>query len=219
MRLSKEQPAPWTLIGAHMVALHGWIRARAPIRPSRDADILVDVRVVTQGIAALSEALVRDGYELSEMSAEAHGHSFARGEVSFDVLAPDGVGPRARLVTVERFRTVQVPGGTQALARSASVKIRSRYSRGTVPLPSLLGAILVKTRAIEVDDVPASQRSDVAFLLTLIDDPDELESQITPTERRWLRRHQYFGNSRDGCWRGLAGAEAGATVYRRLART
>jgi hypothetical protein len=54
IRLSKEQPAPWTLIGAHMVALHGWMRGRTPIRPSKDADILVNVRMVSEGTAAVS---------------------------------------------------------------------------------------------------------------------------------------------------------------------
>jgi hypothetical protein len=219
MRLSKQPPAPWTLIGAHMVALHGWMRARDTIRTSKDADILVDVRVVSQGTAALSQALLRDGYELNERSLEGHGHSFAKGEVSFDVLAPDGVGTRAQLVTVENFRTVRVPGGSQALHRTSPVAIRSRSVTGTVPLPDLLGAILVKVRAIDVDDEPAAQRSDVAVLLSLIKDPDELVGQITGKERGWLRQHPCFGDMRDTCWRGVVGAEDGANVYRRLAET
>jgi len=68
MRLSEERPAPWTLIGAHMVALHGWMGGRGPVRPSKDANILVNVRLVSHGIAAVSHALVRDGYELSDRS-------------------------------------------------------------------------------------------------------------------------------------------------------
>jgi hypothetical protein len=39
-----------------------------------------------------------------------------------------------------------------------------------LPRPNLLGAILVKTRAIAVDDAKDSQRIDVAFLLTLVED-------------------------------------------------
>src|SRR5947209_19766035 len=113
-------------------------------------------------------------------------------------------------------RTVTVPGGTQALTRSAPIEIRSRSSLGTVPLPSLLGAILIKTRAIAVDDLPENQRSDVAFLFTLVEDPDELASQISANERRWLRRHPYFGDPHDACWTGIIGPEDGAIVYRRL---
>ena len=216
MRLSSEPPAPWTLIGAHMVALHGWIRNRTPIRPSRDADILVDVRVVSRGTAAISRALVRDGYELSERSVEGHGHAFAKGEVSFDVLAPDGLGGRAKLVTIGAFRTVRVPGGTQALQRSAGVELRTRSAVGSVPLPNLLGAILVKVRAIDVDDEPQAQRSDVAFLLSLAENPDEMAEQCSRTERNWLRKHPYFADPNDVCWDGVLGSEDGAIVYRRL---
>jgi len=94
-----------------MVALHGWIRGRQPIRPSVDADVLVDVRLVAGGTAAVSDALVRDGYPLAEFSAEGLGHTFAAGDVSFDVLAPDNLGRRAHLITVPGFHTIMVPGG------------------------------------------------------------------------------------------------------------
>jgi hypothetical protein len=216
MRLTKNPPAPWTLIGAHMVAVHGWALGHEPIRTSLDADVLVDVRLVTTGTAVVSQTLVRDGFELVDYSATGVGHTFAAGDVRFDVLAPDNLGQRARLKTIRGFRTVMVPGGTQALARSAPIQIRSRSSRGTVPLPSLLGAILIKTRAIRVDDLPDNQRSDVAFLFSLVEDPDELVSQITAKERGWLRRHPYFGDPHDACWTGIVGAEDGAIVYRRL---
>jgi hypothetical protein len=216
MRLTEEQPALWTLIGAHMVALHGWAHGRDAIRPSRDADILVDVRVVTKGVHILSRALIRDGYVLSDKSVGGLGHSFARGEVSFDVLAPDGLGSRVRLTTVDDFRTVMVPGGSQALRRTARMRVRSRSESGIVPVPDLLGAILVKIRAIGVDDEPDAQRSDVAFLLTLVDDPDELAAECSAPERRWLRRHPYLENPDDDCWTGISGANDGVLVYRRL---
>jgi len=57
-----------------------------------------------------------------------------------------------------------------------------------------------------VDDLPENQRSDVAFLFTLVEDPDELASQISANERRWLRRHPYFGDPHDACWTGIIGA-------------
>ena len=215
-RLSQDPPAPWTLIGAHMVAVHGWIRGRTPIRVSKDADILVDVRVASGGTAAISKALVRDGYQLAERSPGGHGHSFAKGDVSFDVLAPDGLGRKARLLTVENLQTVAVPGGTQALHRSAPVDVRTRSLSGAVSLPNLLGAILVKVRAIDVDDEPQAQRSDVAFLLSLVEDPDELAMSCLPAEKGWLRKHPYFGDPQDACWDGILGAEDGSIIYRRL---
>jgi hypothetical protein len=75
---------------------------------------------------------------------------------------------------------------------------------------------LVKVRAIDVDDVPDAQRSDVAFLLSLVEDPDELARQCSASERGWLRKHPYFGDPHDACWNGIVGAEDGAIVYRRL---
>jgi len=76
--------------------------------------------------------------------------------------------------------------------------------------------VLTSREPLAVDDLPENQRSDVAFLFTLVEDPDELASQISANERRWLRRHPYFGDPHDACWTGIIGAEDGAIVYRRL---
>ncbi|MGH7426101.1 MAG: hypothetical protein ACREJP_08030, partial [Candidatus Methylomirabilales bacterium] len=70
IRLSKDPPAPWTLIGAHMVTLHGWAKGREQIRPSIDADVLVNVRAVANGTALLSSALKQAGYELEGESPD-----------------------------------------------------------------------------------------------------------------------------------------------------
>jgi hypothetical protein len=96
------------------------------------------------------------------------------------------------------------------------VEVRTRSVTGTVPLPDLLGAILVKVRAIDVDDVPDAQRTDLAFLLWLVEDPDELAKQCSIAERGWLRKHPYFGDPNGACWNGIIGAEDGAIVYHRL---
>jgi hypothetical protein len=216
--LNEAAPAPWTLIGAHMVALHGWARGREQIRPSRDADILVDVRAVTDGTVRLSQALLDREYTFDGASPEGVGHSFVKGELSIDVLAPDGVGERADLSTAGGAHTVRVPGGTQALRRSAATEVRSRSTVGAVPLPNLLGAILVKVRAILVDDQPEAQRQDVAFLLSLVDDPDLLVADLSRSERGWLRKHEYLADPAQDCYRGIPDAEDAAIVYRRIAK-
>jgi hypothetical protein len=48
-----------------------------------------------------------------------------------------------------------------------------------------------------VDEQPEAQRGDVAFLLSLVDDPDPLDVEILNSERRWLRRHPEYSDS--GC--------------------
>jgi hypothetical protein len=218
MLLRENASVPWTLIGAHMVALHGWAKGRAAPRSSRDADVLVNARMVSDGTEKISQDLRKRGFELDGVSPEGIGHRFSRGEVRIDVLGPDGVGARTKLFTVSGARTVAVPGGTQALKRSHMIAIRAGSSDGEIPVPDLLGALLVKLRAIEIDDQPAAQRLDAAFLLSLIEDPDPFEAQLTGTERQWLRRHQEFGDPGSICFQDSVHPSDAATVYRRLAR-
>jgi hypothetical protein len=216
--LAESPPAPWTLIGAHMVALHGWKMGRKQPRASKDADILVNARVVSNGTRRVSETLLSRGFSLDGVSPEGVGHRFVNGQVRFDVLGPDGVGARNRLFTSSGARTVEVPGGSQALQRTEMVEIRVGRISGMIPVPNLLGAILVKVRAIAVDEQPEAQRGDVAFLLSLVDDPDPLDAEISNNERRWLRRHQELADSGCSSYRGISHAADAAIVFRRLSR-
>jgi hypothetical protein len=81
----------------------------------------------------------------------------------------------------------------------------------------LLGALLIKIRAIAVDDQPEAQRRDVAFLLSLVDDPEPLISDLLESERRWLRRHPYFADPGSDCYQEMASAADAATAFRRIA--
>jgi hypothetical protein len=124
--------------------------------------------------------------------------------VKIDVLAPDGLDKRrARLTTVPPARTISVPGGTQALQRSRFVEVCLGELTGRVPRPDLLGAILIKARAVEVDDVPEAQLGDLAFLLTLVPDPRILSDQLRGKERSWLRRRRELLERTARPWRGL----------------
>jgi len=215
--LAARPPAPWVLIGAQMVALHGWAQGRTQIRPSEDADLLVNVRTVTKGTELMGQALVKRGYRFDGASPEGVGHRFRTAHVSLDVLGPDGLGPNTNLRVAEGAHTVEVPGGSQALNRSEEFTVRSRRRSGRVPIPNLLGAILVKVRAISVDDNAEAQRRDVGFLLSLVRDPDSLEGNLARSERKWLRGHDYLADSGHDSYAGLPEAEDAAIVYRRLA--
>jgi hypothetical protein len=206
----------WTIIGAHMVALYAW-EAGVTSRPSEDVDVLVNVRLAADGTEKVSRFLRDRDYEL-EITDSRLAHVFRRGAAQVDVLAPDGVGERANTRTLRPLRTIKVPGGTQALNRSSLIEVQSRDVRGSLPRPNLLGAILVKVRAIERDEVPNAQRSDVALLLQLVRDPDELASDLSRTEKGWLRRHEYFADLGDPTWDGFHAEdpEQAALVFRRL---
>ena len=214
--LTEHAPAPWTLIGAHMVALHGWRAGREQPRASRDADILVNVRAAVAGTQKMSEVLTSRGFILDGVSPEGIGHRFVRGSIRFDVLGPDSAGSRTSFKTIAGAQTVAVPGGSQALRRTELMGIRAGTSYGSIPVPTLLGAILVKARAISVDDQPQAQRTDLAFLLSLVAEPDLLLSEMSGAESGWLRRHPEMADPGHGAYAGILNPADAATVFRRL---
>lgn len=220
LRLSQEEPYGWTLIGAQMVSLHAYENDRVPPRFTTDADVLVDVRVVAGGTERFVKTLGRLGFSLDGVSPDGIGHRFSSGNVSIDVLAPEGVGERASLKTAANARTVSVPGGTQALRRTELIEVHVSGVTGVIPRPNLLGAILVKARAVTVDDVPMAQLRDVAFLCSLVDDPEELASRLQPAERKWLRIREELAIKDSRSWRFLTADEAyeGYRAFRVLAR-
>jgi hypothetical protein len=76
----------------------------------------------------------------------------------------------------------------------------------------------VKLRGIDVDDLPNAQRSDVALLLGLVNDPDSLVHDLTRKDRKILSRHVYFADPGDAIWNDFHAEdpESIALVYRRL---
>lgn len=217
-RFARERPDGWTLIGAQMVIALAQEHGRSYSRTTTDADLVADVRVLTQGVKELANHLVANGFELEGISAEGIGHRFHHEGVAFDLLGPDAVRDKAKLVTVPPARTVCVPGGTQALARTRRLEVQGPNERGFVPVPDLLGAILVKARAVDVDDVPEAQLADLAFLLSLVPDPRELAQQVRRTERSWLRCRDELHDDKHPAWRRLEreAAENGMLTLRIL---
>lgn len=193
----------WTLIGARMVQLHAAERGLTVPRTSFDADALADARD-RKGTRRVSRALAALEFTLDPPTAFGLGHVFRRGNVEIDVLAPDGLNTKDRRITVPPAYTVQVPGGTQALRRSELVSVRLGRRRGTLPRPDLLGAILVKARAVDVDDVPDNQRVDLAVLLSFVDDADALRAQLRGRERSWLLKRSEMNAGSAAWWQPLS---------------
>lgn len=207
--LASQRPDGWCLIGAQMVSLHGREYGRTPPRGTVDADVLVNVRIVQNQMARFARLLVNSGYDLEGVDTTGIGHRFTNGRVKIDLLAPDGLAKvKANLTTIPPARTVSVPGGTQALNRSHLVDVKRGNRTGKIPCPNLLGAILIKSRAVEVDDVPESQLSDLAFLFSLVEDPRLLTSQFQGKERSWLRRRKELLDRDHRAWRRLTDKEA-----------
>jgi len=216
LELTEARPDDWTLIGAQMVFLHALEHQADPPRYSADLDVVVDVRVTPGGVRVMAETLDRLGYEFAGANNTGIGHRFVRGSVHIDLLAPDGVGERADISTFAGARTVRVPGATQGLRRSESVELRVGERTGMVRRPSLLGAILLKARAVDVDDVPGSQREELSFLLSLVEDPVAMAQELRGRERSWLRRREELLDADHPAWLRLRQAEDARIALRIL---
>ncbi len=207
LELAAEHPRDWTLIGAQMVFLHALEHEADPPRYSADLDVVVNVQALKHGVRIMAETLDRLGYKFMGANNAGIGHRFERGSARVDLLAPDGLSERADIRTFAGARTVQVPGGTQGLRRSQFVEICVGEACGTVPRPDLLGAILLKARAVDVDDVPESQRAEFCFLLSLVDDPVAMALDLRGRQQRWLRRRAELLDAGHPAWLGIRDAD------------
>lgn len=204
----------WALIGAQMVTIlereHGVVESRA----TRDVDALFDVRAVSGSVRAAADRLIEAGFE-PRPTPDGLVYRFGRGEETVDVLAPDHVGSRADLTTVPPWSTLEVAGGSQALARRGDVLVEIHGDRFSVPVPSLVGALIMKARAA-AESRERKHLYDLARLLALVGDVDALRGEMTARERGYLRVH---GQLRDGghpAWQGIARAEDGIIALGRL---
>ena len=208
LELADLRPQRWTLIGDQMVFVHAIESDVEPVRVSSDLDVLVNARVVTGGVREFVRAIQGRGFVLAGASPEGLAHRYHRGRVSLDVLAPEGLGPRTDITTTPPGRTLQVPGGTQALARTELLPIVAGDSEGLVPRPSLLGAIIIKAAAVDADDLPHAQRSDLALLLSLLEQLTVVREQLTPNDRKCLRRRSGILNAEHRAWSPLPSSQA-----------
>jgi hypothetical protein len=193
---------PWTLVGAQMVLLHAYEEGEVPGRTTGDLDLLFDVRAYVGATFQATKRLLSAGYTETRPNPDGIAHRFTKGVIVVDVLAPESLGRLTSRATIEGGRTVQVPGGTQALERTETVDVRLGDRVGSLPRPSLLGAILLKARAMgAAPDEAAKHRGDLAFLLGLIADPRALADDLRNTERRWLRSRAELLDRANAAWR------------------
>lgn len=187
---SRVDPRRWVLTGGQAVLIHATEHGREPPRVTTDADFVVDVRAEPLATSRIAEVLLDLGLEC-DVGTGGEGHRFRRLRASFDVLAPDGLGGRAKLETVPGYTTVATPGGTQALRRAEFVRVHldGPNSKGKVVRlrrVSLRGAIVGKAHALNLPGDPTKHRTDAWFLLSLVEDPYHLARGVTASDRRVL---------------------------------
>jgi hypothetical protein len=205
---------PWVLVGGLMVAI---LEREHGIRVSRttvDVDVLIDVRAVTQATRHAADRLKNAGF-VPQQSIDGLAQRFVRGDDIVDVLAPEHLGPRADLVTVPPGRTLEAVGGRQALERRRIVTVDAAGQRFALPVPTLLGAVVIKAR------VSASSRQekhlrDLARLLALVDDLAAMHAEMSRSERKYLRARSELRDPGHAAWSGIANSEDAIIALERL---
>jgi hypothetical protein len=178
-------PGDWVLIGGLMVQLHAIEHGITDVRLTRDIDVLGQAR--PQGsLMAIDRALRADGFEPTGPDLEGFAHRYVRGDLIVDVLAPDGLSPAPNLGG--GLKAIGVPGGSQALRRSEVVTVSIDGNEFRLRRPTLLGAILIKSRSLMRHADPEAQREDLLRLLALVEDPRAVSADLRKTERTWLRQ-------------------------------
>jgi hypothetical protein len=201
--LSESLTIPWTLVGGQMVLLHALEHGQVPPEPSQDGDVVADLRADHGALAQVVRQLETLGFALESISTDGLAHRYARNahprSVLLDVLAPDGLGARADLTTSRPGRTIEVPGGTQALSRTERVAISHEGRHGDVPRPTLLAAIIIKAAATGLPS-PARHYRDLALLCSLVPDPFALAEQLTAKDRQRLRQAGALADASHAAW-------------------
>ncbi|KAA1375934.1 hypothetical protein [Aeromicrobium fastidiosum] len=191
LELGDRLDVPWALIGGQMVLLHALEHGQEPPQISQDGDVIADIRAVPGALKHLVADLERMGFALQSISTDGLAHRYTRPAVPrpvvIDVLAPEGLGERADLTTTPPGRTIEVPGGTQALGRAEHVTVVHQGHRGAIPRPTLLAAIVGKAAATALPG-PDRHYRDLALLCALVPDPFELVEQLTRKDRQRMRR-------------------------------
>ncbi|MGL5930957.1 MAG: hypothetical protein ACRCY8_18650 [Dermatophilaceae bacterium] len=217
--LHERLPRGWTLVGGQMVHLHCTERDTLPVRPTEDADTILDVRAEPAMLTLFTRCLLGLGFT-PDTSGEGVQHRWNRGRTQIDVLLPEGIPERlAARAGAGGGPTITTPGGTQALGRTQPVNVRVRRRTGAVHRPSLVGALVIKAAAHTLPEggfAKARHRLDFVVLAELLSRSDLVGEQLNKRDRRRLTdmvaacRADQVLMGRSGAGTGLARLERAA---------
>ncbi len=216
--LADRHDSDWVLVGGQMVLLHALQAGRTPHRISQDLDAIIDARVRPPALAPFLVTLQELGFTSVGTSPDDIAHRYGRGDVHIDVLAPEGIGRRAPIRTVGTAVTVEIAGGTQALARGERLPVLHDGRGALVPRPSLLGAIVIKAAAVNNDRQPQRHLTDLAFLVSMVDDPVALRGELTAKDLARLHAVVPLQDPSHEAWRLLEDPDEAFAAFRLLIR-
>ena len=197
--LQEAFPSGWVLIGGLMVYLLAAEAGQQPMRVTSDADVLVRVKMLTNGTIRIAEWLQESGIEFEGASAMEIGHRFSEGSISVDLLVQGHLGERAERRTVGQNVAPRAVGGAGLLAGGELIRVvPSAGHIVTIPRPNLPAALVGKAKASLRLANPDRHLQDLAFLLGLVEEPIETAAVVAPNDRRTVA---------------LAGARIGSTGF------
>jgi hypothetical protein len=206
-----------------MVLLHAMCTGVQPLRATDDIDILAEVLAGSDGLRLMVDAIKPLGFQPVEDSAgRVYRFARQRDNLVVDVLAPDHTPPRWQLRTVRGKDTIQVDGGRQAMQRPALIEVIRRGSTARIPVPDLLGALVLKAAAWAVDSRDRQRHSgDAALLVSLMQDPRQDRNRFTGSDRNRINKlNKVLDDPAAAEWAALGDrAPDGHTRWKRLLAT
>jgi hypothetical protein len=170
---------PWVLVGGLMVRILESGHGRETTVATVDVDAIIDVRAMTLGTREAAQRLLDHGFRPEHPDRETV-YRFTRAGDIVDVLAPEGLGSRADIVTVPPASTFQAVGGSRALRGRRRLTVSVDVTPFVVPVPDLAGAIIIKARAGTSATTSATKHErDLARLLALVDHPYEMHDTMS----------------------------------------
>lgn len=185
--LYEQIPSDWTIVGGQMVLIWCAERGATMPRPTDDADAVLDVRTNTEILLQFTSALSARGYDPVTGSSGVQ-HRWKNGDAVVDVLIPRHLGPKsANRRGAGGGRTIETPGAQKVLNRSEAVRVQIGERQGTVPRPSLLGAIVGKSAAytVQLDRNRDRHLGDLTLLASMLR-PSDVDGH-PPLDKRELR--------------------------------
>lgn len=129
---------PWMLVGGLMVHAHAQLAALPHVRPTDDADLVVELRAGTYAEAAA--ALEHLGYRRHDpVDPRTPMHRFTRPDGHVDLMAPEN-----KAVQFAGRAVVRVPGARSALERTANFQTPGGT---TIRIPDIASALSLKGAA------------------------------------------------------------------------
>lgn len=187
--IHSAMPHGWVLVGGQAVYLHAVERNAPFVRPTKDADMALNVRAYPTMLHDFTALLLELNFESAGESLEGHQHRWTRGGAIVDVLIPRHLGERAgRRRGATGGTTIAAPASQQALDRAETVDVVAGSASGNVNRPTLLGCLIGKAAALTIMDDPGRERHITDFLtLAAVVNARDLRGVIyKPAERNHL---------------------------------